>query len=195
MKIVLSIVAVFLVLILPSCSGEEYTTRTSDINLFINEEYAKETDDYYKSIAGKNAQDFFPPYNEIEYKYTEINFYTYACADFFVYPDYTYVLELVFNDETEYEKAKADIHSIYDFLQEPIANKSEMPACEYQINKFLVKILTEGADDNFPHSVYAICENDKEHVIRYLYLYDIDHDILVISDFAEAVVRYTSCTW
>ena len=196
-KLLLIVLAIVMVIALISCDRDENEIRIDDINVFKNKEYISEDYDNYdlwwKTTAGQCASNFFPPYEEIKYNYSDINFYVYAHADFIAYPDATFVLELVFDNEIDYQNAKKDIYSTYDFLKEPV--KREMPACEYVIGEFTVKILTEGEEDNFPHQVYAICENDKAYTIRYLTVYDEDMDIMRKSHFKNGVEKYSNCKW
>ena len=115
MKRVLLVVMVLMSLVYAvSCENDKNTTKLDDINIFINEEYYSgyEEDEnmWWKTTAGENARDFFPPYEEIQYKYSDINFYVYANNNFFAFPDATLVLELVFDNAVDYEAAKKDIY-------------------------------------------------------------------------------------
>ena len=180
-----------------SLEDEENITRINDINMFINEEYAKNNSDseaeWWQQTPGRGARKFFPFYNEIEYEYSDINFYVYAYAGI-SYPDATFVLELKFDDVEKYKEAKADIYTTYDFLEKPV--NSEMPSCEYNIGNYLVKIITEGEEeDYFPHMVYAICENDNENIIRYLFVYSQHQDAIQGAELVNGVKKRSNCEW
>ena len=197
-KISILLVAIILIVLsFSSCDKEENTIRIDDINIFISEEYVVEDRnagaEWWKDIPGRNARKFFPSYDEIEYEYSDISFYVYAYAGL-SFPDATFVLELKFDDSEKYEEAKSDIYTIYDYLEKPV--KSEMPSCEYKVGDYLIKVLTEGKEeDSFPNFIYTICENDNENIIRYMFLYSTHQDTIHISDFVNGVKKHTNCQW
>ena len=204
MKRTMSVILVLIFTTLAFSSCDDYTTRIDDIEMFINETYYSddyvEGDDYWKYPEGRNAHDFFPSYDEIEYAYSDINFYVYACSDFFDYPDTTIVLELKFDNAQAYNNAKQDIYSTYTFLQNSVEDDmwlslTVMPQAEFTIGNYKVKIITQGEENDFPHNVYAICENQSEWVIRYLYVYDLDQDALDEDDFIDGIIDNSNCDW
>ena len=193
-------VIILILTLLSSCdSQEDSKIRISDINMFITEEYLSEDRyneevEWWKREAGVLAKDLFPEYDEIEYDYSDINFYIYAYMGLFNYPDASFVLELKFDNAEKYAEAKADIHTIYKFLENPV--NLEMPACEYTVGNYLVRILTEGEQyDNFPHYVYTICENDDECILRYMFLYSSEQDAINVKDFIYDIENGTNCEW
>ena len=187
-----------MILVLCSCGSAKNATRINDISIFVNEEYVSfdSTDpnvEWWKKTPGRNAKRFFPSYEEIVYEYANIEFYIFAYLGV-TFPDATFVLEMQFDDASKYEEAKADIYALYDFLEKPV--RKTMPACEYTVGDFVIKILTQGEDrDSFPHSVFAICENDNENIMRYMYLYCEDIDAIATSDFVNGVKNRTNCEW
>ena len=117
MKRTMSVILILIFTTLAFSSCDDYTTRIDDIDMFINETYYSNDDqaEWWKKKAGKNAKRFFPAYEELQYEYTDINFYVYSCAGF-TFPDATLVLELKFDDVKKYEEAKTEIYSNYNFF-------------------------------------------------------------------------------
>ena len=187
-----------LMTLLISCDDED-ATRIDDVNMYIEESYYTfdREDLSWKYSAGRAAYGFFPPYNELEFNYSDLNFYVYNYAGL-TYPETTIILELKFDDKQAYDEASTEIHSTYKFLEAPVKGdlfSTEMPRAEYQIGGFLVKIITQGEQNNFPHSVYAICENDNEMVLRYLYIYDMHTDGINERGFINGIVEHSNCSW
>ena len=184
---------------LTSC--EKDAVRIDDIDMFINETYySNDPEDASWKYYGENAYEFFPSYDEIKYDYSDIKFYVYSYSDLFFYPDITYVLELKFDNKQSYDVAKQDIFAQYNFLQDSVKEdrwpySTIMPQATYTIGNYTVKIITQGEQDNFPNNVYAICENQTDFVIRYLYVYDLDNDALNADDFIDGIIESSNCKW
>lgn len=180
------------------CSCKNYVTSLTDIDIYINEDYANENvfvDNTWITDAGKNAKKVFPKYEEISYNYDKIEFYLFS--DNMKEIDTTFVLELVFDNTKDYEDAKKDVYSTYTFLKEKERDGIHilMPSSEMNIGNYFVKIAVTDVDD-YPKSFLAICINDESNIIRYLYCYDTDTDGFSSTNrLIRAIKSSTACQW
>lgn len=182
-------------LIFASC--DKYTTSIADINLYVNEDYANEDVFYNERIinAGKIAKQVFPKYEEISYKYDKIEFY--LCSNNMRTIDTTFVLELAFDSFEEYELAKNDIYSRYEFLDEKVKEdfNTLMPSNEFEIGSYFARIAITSVD-KYPQRFLAVCTNEETMTIRYLFCYDTDTDaISSTSKLIKAIKKASNCSW
>lgn len=187
MKRVLIFLLIAVSLVLCACHEIPVEENYSDIQLFINEDYADTTEIdgeavWWKKEAGVYAKEFFPKYEEIEYGYASIDFRirSYRTTAF---GDACFILKLGFDNAEEYEKAKADIQESHTFLEERVRDNDGIgfviPVHEVREGDYIVKIVTNGKEkDKYPNHISAIAFNDKENEIRYLYIYE-SHDATV----------------
>ncbi|MBQ7226684.1 MAG: hypothetical protein IJX02_08820 [Clostridia bacterium] len=204
MKRIVSFLVILTVFLLTSCHDDPEAEQMTDLNLFISEGYAvySENDEssWWKQKAGVYAKEFFPKYEEIEYEYSTINFFVYTYNHKVVFVDVALILEMSFDDASTYEKAKADIVSNYTFLEKRVRDDDgigfSMPAPEFQVGDYLVKIITEGAEnDSYPTRICAIGLNDDEKAIRYIYLYDANASEISEETFVKTVGRSCNGEW
>ena len=182
MKKFAAILLLLVILGLTSCHEPIETENIRDLNLYINEDYAKPFEEngesiWWKKEAGLCAKEFFPKYDEIEYSYSSIDFYVYAYNNHNQFLDVAFVLELTFDNAEEYEETKNNVYSSYSFLEKRVRDDDgigyAMPAPEFQSKNFLVKIITEGEEkDDYPKRICAIGLNDEKYILRYIFLYD-----------------------
>ncbi|MBQ8298831.1 MAG: hypothetical protein IJX99_03035 [Clostridia bacterium] len=191
-KLLIAVLVILLTLIMASCVEKEV-----GIDLYKDEVYAKEYTygggEQWSQNTSERAKKFFPSYEEIEYQYSEIEFYSY-------YDNLlgsSFVLELVFDNEEEYQKSKDDIYSNYEFLQDKVleGKKSVMPAYELYTGEYFIKIV-QYSDWVYPNNFAAICVNDEEYIIRYFFYYDLDlYDLKSESQLRYHIQKYSNCEW
>lgn len=199
-KILTSIMVLFSILSSMISCGQKYVTSCADISLFINEDYANEelfNKDFHRWItdAGKKAVIFFPKYRDIQYLYSEMQFYLYSKPTGF--PNTTMVLELNFEKIHEYQDAKLDVYSQYDFLDKKVESSCgvTMPVSEFYINDYFCKVVYS-EDFKYPYYFGIICTNDKSCTMRYLYCYSTEQDALTkIEWLINGVIRNSACSW
>lgn len=175
----------------------KYETDINGIDIYINEDYADENDydDPWIHKAGKLAKKFFPKYSEIDYNYKDVEFYLYS--NNIGYPDTVLTLEIVFDNIDEYNFAKNDVNSQYEFLEEKVTNGNRcvMPSPEFKINNFDCKVVKANAE-SYPKHFGIICTNDTEMIIRYVYCYDTDLDILSsMSELIDGIKKSEKIKW
>ena len=195
-KISFLILIGFICLLFTSC--EKYTTSITDINVYVNEDYANEDvfDNEWITNAGKLAKQVFPKYEEINYNYDKIEFYLYS-NNMMRTIDTTFVLELTFDSFAEYELAKNDIYSRYEFLDEKVKEgvSTLMPSNEFKIGNYFARIAVTSVD-KYPKRFLAICTNEETMTIRYLFCYDTDTDaISSTSKLIKAINKASNCSW
>ncbi len=190
------------------CAQKYYDNRATkihDVNCYMYENYLNQ--ETYKETfiaeAGGLASKFFPKYSEIDFNYKAIDFYIYGYDvndTFSVYPDVTFVLELSFENSTDYQVLLDSINSEYKFLEEPIKDGWSylMPVAEFELGAYdckVVKYEEKFLHKVYPDSVQIVCTNESSLMIRYLYCYDADQDIINEKEFIKSIKLSTFCEW
>lgn len=198
--VILSFLFVLILCSFNSC-GEKNVTRITDINLFINEDYANEEkfsekyQKYYVENAGKHAKEFFPEYEDIEYQYDDIEFYMSLSS--YGFPNAVMVLELKFDNSEAYQNAKQDIYSKYDFLDGRLERNGlvRMPTNEFYIGNYYCRAI-DSEEFFYPSHFGIICTNEENSTIRYLHCYN-DHlsDLTRIEWLINGVEDNSGCDW
>lgn len=176
-----------------SCAENKYC----DIDAFINRDFSFDQicgNDHWVDYVYDTENEFLPKQDEIEYSYSNIEFYVWLNSLL----GSTHVLELSFDNIEEYERAKDDIYSKYEFLDGKVKEHGHtvMPTGTVQVGGFLCKIVEEGERYDYPHNFSAICVNEEQLIIRYFFYFNQDLD--VISNERSLKRKFkenTDCEW
>lgn len=169
-----------------------------DRNIFIERDFL-DKENYNSAIysSGVIADRFFPIYDEIKFKYDEINFYIYSGHRNLTHTGVTFSLDLIFDNENEYDEAKNTVLNYYNFLKlediSPEYSGPHKPQVIFEIDNFVCKIVNEGDYTKYPSYFGMICYNDKEKVLRYLFFRELESPEYVQS--VEYIKKCSNCPW
>ena len=145
--------------------------------------YTIESEADFNQCADDMGTDFsnFPKYNEFDEQ--DVRFVGKVDAGFFFYQSITAIvkyesLELC---EADY-KAYVDSHQ---FLTGPVIDRDGyylIAAPEFYYEGILFKVVTAGEKDYFPKRIYMIGIDRENSTLYYLYLDDLDLDLIASSD-------------
>ena len=195
-KAVLSIILVLVVLlfgflIVAGVSDAHDYKAYHDINIYIQQQYHNKEvfgDKVYS--LGVSADNFMPEYDEIEYNYSDIDFYIYNGTATMTKTAVTFALDLKFNDKDEYESAKSFELSAREFMTEYKGKQPNKSIFEFELGDFLCKTV-EG--NGYPRCAGFICLNDSKLVLRYLIFEEWESPESVKD--ARYISGCTNCPW
>ena len=169
---VLSMILILLIIILnvalcfAGCS--DASKKYHDIDIYIHQTYHDiDALGEYVYRSGSGADYFLPKYEEIEYNYSDIDFYIFDGTATLTRTAVTFVLDSKFDDEAEYETAKQNELSTREFMTEYKDKKwfDRRPVFEFTLGDFLCKTVN---GNGYPRRVRLICMNDSSFILRYL---------------------------
>lgn len=196
--IILSIILVMVIgtalsygiILLDGCTGKIRTYH--DIEIYTLQKY-HDKDTFGEKVyhSGVGADYFLPKYEEIEYNYSDIDFYIFDGTATSSKTAVTFVLDLKFNDKTEYESAKQNELITRDFMTEYDGKKwYENPVVEFNIGNYFCKTV-DGT--GYPSRVRLICLNDNNYILRYLIFEEWESPEYVKD--ADYISSCTNCPW
>ena len=192
-KYIILVLMIIFLLGFTSCTENKYC----DIDTFKNRDFSFEQicgNEYWVDYVYDTEDEFLPKYDEIEYSYSNIEFYVWLNS----ISGSTHVLELCFDDVTEYENAKNDIYSKYELLDSNVIEHGHttMPTGTVQVGEFLCKIVSEGERYDYPHNFSAICVNEEQLIIRYFFYFNQDLDVISSERSLKRIFEQnTDCKW
>lgn len=170
----------------------DHSKKYHDIEIYIQQKYLDKDvfgDKVYHSGAG--AKFFLPKYEDIEYSYSEIDFYIYDGTATLGNTAVTFALDLKFDDKQKYESAKQNELSTREFMTEYEDKKwNENPVFEFKIGSFNCKTVK---DEGYPRRVRFICSNDSNFVLRYLIFEEWESPEYVKN--SNYIFNCTNCPW
>lgn len=179
------------IVIWDGCSSNDIR-KYHDIEIYIQQKY-HDKDAFGEKVyhSGVGADYFLPKYEEIEYNYSDIDFYIFDGTATLSKTAVTFVLDLKFNDKTEYESAKQNELATHDFMTEYEGKKwYEKPVFEFNIGDYLCKTVD---GNGYPSRVRLICLNDYNYVLRYLIFEEWESPEYVKD--ADYILSCTNCPW
>lgn len=142
----------------------------------------------YKGLYAAQRLELFAVRQEDVGRYEKVNFYISEGKSFFEYADYSYCLQLEY-EEKEYLREKEETFTENRFLETVLSSQKgvyEMPITECGLGSYqlkildLKKILVEEEycylAENRPRFFGFVAFNDKECMIRYCYLVSMSLD-------------------
>ena len=171
---------------------EDASRKYHDIEIYIQQKYRDKeafSEKVYHSGAG--ADYFLPKYEEIEYNYSDIDFYIFDGTATLIRTAVTFVLDLKFSDKNEYEAAKQNELLTRSFRTEYKEKKwYEKPVFEFDIKNYHCKTVD---GKGFPCYFGLICLNDTDYVLRYLFFEEWESPEYVKD--ADYILSCTNCPW
>lgn len=179
------------VLFLDACWSNNGKTY-HDKEIYIQQRY-HDKDEFGERVysARVGVDSFMPKYEEIEYNYSDIDFYIFNGEANDTKTAITFALDLMFSDKDEYESAKQNELSTRTFMTEYEGKKpNENPVFEFNFGTFLCKTVDL---KSYPQYVKLICLDDSNYVLRYLVLKEwINRDEVKTPEY---IVKCTNCPW
>lgn len=178
-------------LLLGACTDNDFKAY-HDKEIYIQQKY-HDREEFGEQVyfSGVGVDYFMPKYEEIEYNYSDIDFYIYNGVGTLTKTAITFVLDLMFSDKDEYESAKQNELSTRTFMTEYEGKKpDENPVFEFNFGTFYCKT----ADGKgYPQYVMLICLDDSNCVLRYLVFQEwINRDEVKAPEY---IVKCTNCPW
>ncbi|MDE6790937.1 MAG: hypothetical protein K2J61_04365 [Clostridia bacterium] len=179
------------ILIADGCSNKDIK-RYHDIEIYIQQKYLdKEEFGEQVYYTGAGVDYFIPKFEEIEYNYSDIDFYIFDGTATLSHTAVTFALDLKFSDKNEYESAKQNELSTRTFMTEYAEKKqNENPVFEFNLGNFSCKTV-DGS--GFPRRVRFICLDDSNYVLRYLVFEEWESPEFVKD--ATYILNCTNCPW
>ena len=157
-----------------------------DVNIYKDSLYTqfsyidiKDEDTYFKK-ATEESNKFFPKYEDIDYKYSSLDFYIYDGSGYYT-EAITYTLDIYFDDINIYNEEKKEI-----------INKYNNCIGQIKITKGSYECLSidDESCSNFRKSCSILCLNDNSLCIRMVYYQSVS-----IGDYIDDMLSCTSCSW
>ncbi len=191
-KIVGILIITFIVGSLFFFGCKDNSKKYHDIEIYIQQKYL-DKDVFGEKVyhTGIDANFFLPKYEDIEYNYSEIDFYIFSGTATLSNTAVTFALDLKFDDKEKYESAKQNELSTREFMTEYEDKKwNENPVFEFTIGDFVCKTVY---DDDYPRRFGLICLNDNSLVLRYLYFEEWESPEYVKD--SNYIFNCTNCPW
>lgn len=179
-------------MIFGGCTLWDIVRDYHDIEIYTQQKYLdKEVFESKACSTGYNANYFLPKYEEIEYNYSDIDFYLFDGTATMARTAVTLVLDLQFSDKAEYESAKQNELTMRNFRTEYEDKKwYDRPVFEFNIRDFFCKTVY---GEDYPCRFGLICLNDSNYILRYLYFQEWESPEFVKD--ADYIYRCTNCPW
>lgn len=193
--VTLPIVYVFILfsaLLIADWRSDKDIKRYHDIEIYIQQKY-HDKDEFGEKVyySGVGVDYFMPKFEEIEYNYSDIDFYIFNGTATLSKTAITFALDLKFSDKDEYESAKQNELSTRTLMSEYEAKEGDKePVFEFNLGNFSCKTV-EG--NGYPRRVRFICLDDSNYVLRYLVLEEWESPEFVKD--ADYILSCTNCPW
>lgn len=172
--------------------SDSYAKTYHDKEIYIQQRY-HDKDEFGDQVYayGMGIEYFMPKYEEIEYNYSDIDFYIFNGASTVTKTAITFALDLIFSDKDEYESAKQSELSTRTFMTEyEEKTPNENSAFEFKFGTFLCKTVD---GKGYPQCVRFICLDDSNYILRYLVFDEwINQDEVKAPEY---IVKCTNCPW
>ena len=171
---------------------EDHSVKYHNVDIYLEQLYLHK-DIFTEKIyhTGIDANFFLPKYEEIEYNYSDIDFYLFNGTPTLSRTAITFALDLMFSDESDYEEAKQNELSTRIFRTEYEGKKrNEKPVFEFYKGNFFCKTVY---NDNYPRRFGLLCLDDSDLVLRYLYFEEWESGRYVKDP--DYIINCTNCPW
>jgi len=172
-----------IIVIIALCNPYTLFLGLLEIPTCVNE-YTIESEADFNQCADDMGTDFnnFPRYNEFDKQ--NVRFVGKVSTGFFFYQSITAIVEYDSLEQCEADyKAYIDAH---EFLKGPVIDRFDgdylIAAPEFYYEGIFFKVVTEGEEDFFPHTIYMIGIDRENSTLYYLHLDDHDLDLIAYSD-------------
>ena len=186
-SIVMVSVFIFFVVVLMGFGVYGKLVTYHDVNIYKDSLYTqfcyidiKDEDTYFKK-ATEESNKFFPKYEDIDYKYSSLDFYIYDSSFKDNEQSVTYTLDIYFDDINIYNEEKEEIY-INHHIGVYKTTKGDFECISVDDKKV-----------NEPFSCNIICLSEKMMCIRYIYFIETKPPKEVWS--IDKMLKSTCCYW
>lgn len=159
-----------------------------DLSLYVDSKYNQLNDSDIYKITADDCTNYLPKYNEFEFKDNVDGFYVFDGSKTVLRTSISFVLELQFQDISEYERFSSCEYFRCEYDFDKIINHNGYE-CRITKNKDLTYFYYE---EDIPYQFGMLCENIEMLKIRYVYFRECES---FVDEQFNVVFQNTNCDW